>query len=94
MDEGNEQNVISITDENGVEYELEILSSVIYNGSEYLALTSADAEDEELDISILKSVTENGEPMLVTVKDAEELTAVYDLLMDQLYGDEDLGEED
>ena len=83
--------VISITDEDGVEYELEILSTVTYQGAEYLALTPADAPEdaEEVEVSILKSVTEDGEPLLVAVEDEEELEAVYGLLMDSLYEDEE-----
>ena len=64
--------IISITDENGEEYELEVLSSVTYKGAEYLALTPADAseDDEELEISILRSTEdENGEPVLEVVED-------------------------
>ena len=38
--------IISITDEDGVEYELEVLSSVTYKGVEYLALTPADAPED------------------------------------------------
>ena len=70
-----EYDVISITDEDGVEYELEILSTVTYRGAEYLALTPADAPEdaEEVEVSILKSVTEDGEPLLVAVEDEEEL---------------------
>lgn len=90
--------IISITDENGVEYELEVLSTVTYRGKEYLALTPADAseEDEELEISILRSTEdENGEPVLEIVEDEQELEDVYDLLLDQMYDDEeDEGEED
>ena len=86
-----EYDVISITDEDGVEYELEILSTVTYRGTEYLALTPADAPEdaEEVEVSILKSVTEDGEPLLVAVEDEEELEAVYGLLMDSLYEDEE-----
>lgn len=86
-----EYDVISITDEDGVEYELEILSTVTYRGAEYLALTPADAPEdtEEVEVSILKSVTEDGEPLLVAVEDEEELEAVYGLLMDSLYEDEE-----
>lgn len=83
--------IISITDENGVEYELEVLSSVTYKGAEYLALTSADAsdEEEELEISILRSAQdEHGEPILEVVEDEQELEEVYDLLLDQMYEDE------
>lgn len=89
-------NIISITDEDGVEYELEVLSSVTYRGAEYLALTPADADDdaEELEVSILKSVTENGEPLLVAVEDETELEEVYDLLMQSMFDEEDETDED
>ena len=84
-------NYISITDEDGVEYELEVLSSVTYKGAEYLALTPADADEDadELEVSILKSVMDGDEPVLVTVEDDDELEAVYDLLMQTMFEDED-----
>lgn len=92
-----EYNVISITDEDGVEYELEILSTVTYKGAEYMALTPADTPEdaEEVEVSVLKSVTdEDGEPLLVAVEDEQELETVYELLMDSLYEDEELPDED
>ena len=91
MEQDFERNVISITDEAGEEYELEVLATVTYKGAEYLALTPADADDEaeELEVSILKSVVEDGEPMLLAVDDEEELEAVYDLLMEEMFEDED-----
>ncbi len=84
-------NYISITDEDGVEYELEVLASVNYKGAEYLALTAAEASDEaeELEVSVLKSVEEDGESILVAVEDEEELETVYELLMDQIFEDEE-----
>lgn len=93
MDQEFERNIISITDEDGRDYELEVLATVNYRGAEYLALTPADASDdaEELEVSILKSVDEDGEPMLLTVEDENELEVVYELLMDQLFDD---GEEE
>ena len=91
MDQDYGANIISITDEDGVEYELEVLSSVTYKGAEYLALTPADAEDdaEELEVSILKSVMDGDEPILVAVEDDEELETVYDLLMQNLFDEEE-----
>lgn len=91
MDQDNGAQIISITDEDGVEYELEVLSTVHYRGAEYLALTPADAADEaqELEVSILKSVEEDGEPLLIAVEDDEELEAVYDLIMEQLFEEEE-----
>ncbi len=83
---------ISITDEDGKEYELEVLAELEYEGSRYLALVPADAgedDEQELEVSILKSVEENGEPLLVTIDDDDELEAVYQALMDLIYEDED-----
>lgn len=87
---------ITITDEDGVEYELEILSTVEYNGSVYYAMVpaAADDESEELDVSILKAVDEDGEEILCAIEDDRELEAVYEQLMEQLYEDEDNAEED
>ncbi len=84
-------NYISITDEDGVEYELEVLSAVTYQGAEYLALTPADADEdaEELEVSILKSVMDGDEPVLVAVEDDAELEAVYDLLMQTMFEDDE-----
>lgn len=80
---------ITIVDEDGTEYELEVLSTVEYNGASYMAVVPASQEeDAELQVSILKSVEEDGEPLLLAIEDEEELQTVYDLIMDQMY-DED-----
>ena len=79
---------ITIVDEDGTEFELEVLSSIEYNGETYLAVTLAGAEDEDLQVSILKSVEENGEPILCAVEDETEAETVYNLIMDQLYEEE------
>ena len=81
---------MTIVDEDGTEYELEVLSTLEYNGETYLAVTPADGEDNiDLEVSILKSVEEDGEPILCAIEDEAELEAVYSLIMDQLYEDED-----
>ena len=83
---------ITIVDEDGTEYELEVLSSIEYNGSTYLAVIPAtDSEDasEDMEISILKSVDEDGEPILCAIEDDAELETVYGLIMDQLYEEEE-----
>ena len=79
---------ITIVDEDGTEFELEVLSSIEYNGSTYLAVTLAGAEEEDLQVSILKSVEEDGEPILCAVEDEVEMETVYNLIMDQLYEEE------
>ena len=81
---------ITIVDEDGTEFELEILTTLEYNGATYLAVTPATDEDEEdLEVSILKSVEEDGESILSAIEDEEELQAVYDLIMDALYEEDE-----
>ena len=81
---------ITIVDEDGTEFELEVLTSIEYNGDTYLAVTLAGNEDEDLEISILKSVEEEeGDPILCAVEDEIELETVYNLIMDQIYEEED-----
>ena len=84
------QLVIKTELKDGTEFELEVLSSIEYNGELYLAVTLAGNEDESLEVSILKSVEEDdGEPILCAVEDEAELETVYNLIMDQLYEEED-----
>ena len=80
---------ITIVDEDGTEFELEVLSSIEYNGETYLAVTLAGAEDADLEVSILKSVEEDGEAILCAVEDEIELETVYNLIMDQIYEEEE-----
>ena len=80
---------ITIADEDGKEYELEVLTTVEYSGASYLAVVPADSEDDaDLEVSILKSTEEDGEPLLCAIEDEAELQAVYDLIMDSLYEEE------
>ena len=73
---------ITITDEDGVEYELEVLVSVEYQGSTYLGVCPAGLdEDAELEVSVLKVVEEDGEEILEAVTDEDELASVYELLL-------------
>lgn len=79
---------MTIQDKDGTEYELEVLTTLEYNGSQYLAVIPADGEKDDLSdlqVSILKSVDEDGESILCAIEDEEELAAVYDLIMDQIY---------
>ena len=84
---------ISITDDEGNDYELEVLSTIEYNGETYMAVTPADSEDEaSLEVSILKSVDEDGDSVLVGIDNEQELETVYSLIMDLLYEDDDTEE--
>ena len=78
---------MTIVDEDGEEFELEVLTTLDYNGCSYLAVIPAGEEDAELEISILKSVDEDGEAILCAIEDEAELETVYQLIMDALYED-------
>ena len=87
---------ITIVDEDGEEFELEVLLSLEYNGATYQAVIPAVDADEEadLEVSILKNVEEDGEIILCAIEDEQELQTVYDLIMDALYEDEEDEDED
>ena len=83
---------MTIVDVDGTEFELEVLSSLEYNGCTYLAVIPAvDAdEDVDLEVSILKSVEEDdGESTLCAIENEQELETVYQLIMDQLYEEDE-----
>lgn len=82
---------LTIVDDDGNEFELEVLSTLEYNGSTYLAVIPAaeSAEQLELEVSILKSTEEDGEAILSVIEDEAELEAVHDILMDSLYEEEE-----
>ena len=78
---------LTIVDEDGKEYELEVLSTLEWNGCTYLAVIPAEGSQDtlELEVSILKSIEEDGEPILCTIDDEQELETVYSLIMDSLH---------
>jgi len=74
---------ITITDEDGTDYEMEVLDTIEHNGTIYMAVCDATlSEDvEEVEYSLLKVIVENGEEFLVTIDDEDELMDV-DALFD------------
>ncbi len=85
--------IITITDEDGVEYVLEVLATMELDGIEYYALVPAEASetDEDLEVSILKAVEEDGEEILCAIEDDDELERVYTAMMDLIFSED--GEE-
>ena len=87
--------IITITDEDGVEYVLEVLTILELDGTDYYALIPAESsDDEDLEVSILKAVEEDGEEILCAIEDDEELERVYDIMMEELYKEDDIDEEE
>ena len=86
---------ITIVDEDGEEFELEVLMTMEYNGASYQAVIPAVDADEEVDleVSILKNVEEDGEIILCAIEDEQELETVYNLMRDAMYEEEESDED-
>ena len=82
---------ITISDEDGNEFELEHLDTIEVDGTMYMAFAPAnmDESDEDYGMSILKVVPQGEEDILVTIDDEDELEAVYTRFMEQLFDDEE-----
>ena len=93
---------ITVTDEEGNEFELEHVDALDYNGQTYMAFFPAiqgeeqedgveevDLDDEENGLIILKVVQVDGEDQLSTLDSDEELELVYQQFMEALFADED-----
>ena len=91
-------NIISISDEDGNDFELLILDETDYNDVHYLALSESLNPDDEanLEVIILKVITdeETGEELLSTVDSEEELEAVYQIFEDQMFSEDEDYEDD
>lgn len=77
---------ITIMDEDGAEYELEVLTTLEYNEATYLAAMPA-SEELDPEVLIFKSVDEDGENILSFIEDEQELEAVNCLIMESLFQD-------
>ncbi len=82
---------ISISDEDGNEFELELLDSFEVDGTNYMVFLPAnmDEDDEDFGLVIMKTVDENGEEVLSTLDSDEELDKVYNIYMERLFAEED-----
>ena len=83
-------NLVVLTDDDGEEFELELLSTLEYDNEIYMAFapTDVDEDDDEIGIVILQSVEEeDGEEVLLTVDDEALLEKVYELFMKRMEED-------
>ena len=91
---------VTVTDEDGNEFELELVDTLEHRGVTYYAMFPAveedeapgepkDADAEEYGLVIMKVIEENGEELLSTPDSDEELDEVYELFMERFFQDED-----
>ena len=86
MNEEYGANIVSLTDEEGVEHEFEHLDTLELNDKLYLAFVEAgipDDSEEPVELIILRAdKDENGEEVLSSIDDEEELQAVYEAFLE------------
>ena len=98
MSEAYGPDFITLTDEDGNEFELEHLDTLELNGETYMAFLPAEYEDadpsqeleeDDMGLIILKVVEEDGEEQLSTLDNEEELESVYERFMEILFDEEE-----
>ena len=83
-------NIIVLTDEDGVDVEFEFCASIEYQGNEYVVLLPTDDDDGEvviLQVMEDADADEDDEATYVGVDDEEVLQAVFEIFKEQA-GDE------
>lgn len=83
---------ITIIDDDGAEFELEVLDTMDYNNQTFVAFLPADMDENDPDygIIILRSVLdENGDELFESIDDDDQLQDVYEHFMVLLFDDEE-----
>ena len=89
------ENIIVLTDEDGVDVEFEFCASVMYEGNEYVVLLPVEDDDGEVVILQVfedENADEDDEATYVGVEDENVLQAVFDLFKEQAGDDFDFEE--
>ena len=83
---------VTLTDEEGVERDFDIIGTMELDGNDYFALVAVDGNDDEY--IILKVVEEDGEELLITIDDDDEFDRVADAFDNEMMEEYDLDEDD
>ena len=96
MDSDFGPNYVTIEDDEGNEYELEHLSTLEFEGQEYMVFLPADMDEDDPDYGfvILRVEEVDGEEQCVSVDDDDTLQRVYDYYMEQVFSEEEETPED
>ena len=82
LQEEQQSNILTLTDENGSDVDFEYLDSIDYEGKEYLVLMPAQEDSNEIVILEVQPVDEENENYL-SVSDEAVLDAVYEIFKDR-----------
>ena len=87
---------VTISDDEGNEFELEHLDTIELDGNFYMAFLPADIDedDENYGLIILKKVEKDGEEILATIDDDSELSVVFERFIERLSDETELPDEE
>ena len=77
-----EESILTLTDENGVDAQFEYMDCIPYEGTEYLILMPLEGEEAEIVILAIEPVDEENENYLA-VEDEAVLEAVYNIFKER-----------
>ncbi|HIT25630.1 MAG TPA: DUF1292 domain-containing protein [Candidatus Enterenecus avicola] len=82
---------VTVTDEDGNEFELEHLGTLEYKDNTYMAFVPADMDedDEDFGLILLRVAEDNGEQILADIDDQTELDEVYEQFMTELFAEDE-----
>ena len=82
---------ITIEDDDGNEFELEHLSTLEFEGEEYMVFLPADMDEDDPDYGfiILRVEEADGEEQFVSVDDEDLLQRVYEYYMENIFSEEE-----
>lgn len=92
----NEDDIFTLTDEEGNEEQFKLIGTLEHDGNTYYALSPENENDsEEGEYVILKlDMDDDGEEILVTIDDDDEFEEVANIFDDELFSEIDYDGED
>ncbi|MBR2616079.1 MAG: DUF1292 domain-containing protein [Clostridia bacterium] len=88
LDSDLEPDRVTLTDEEGVEREFDIIGTLELDGNQYFALVAVEGNEDEY--IVLKAIEENGEEVLITIDDDDEFDRVADAFDNEMMEEYDL----
>ena len=91
--------ILTLEDDDGVEYTFEVLDAIDNGENRYMALSPVYDDPQQTledsgELVILKVVTVDGEEFLETIEDEDEMDEIADIFMERLEEDYDVIDEE
>ena len=72
---------VTIIDDEGNEFELELLDTIDYNGESFAAFLPTDMDEDDPDYGLIILSVVNGDELFESIDDDDKLQQVYEMFM-------------